>query len=290
MKKLVLSMAAWAADALPDAWIKQLYNVKPLAGLVRKILNIAAPVGNAEVTIAGGHLQGWRISLDMQSEKDYWLGTYETELQEAIQDHVRAGMVAYDIGANIGYISLILAKVVGRDGKVFAFEALPQNFERLAGNIAINAKEQCISAHALAVADTSGIKRFIPGPSGGMGKLENSAGRPAPSSAVISVKCISLDDFVYQDGHVTPDVVKMDIEGGEVLALPGMRRVLRDHKPLMFIELHGQQAAKIAWEELTSIGYVIQHMRKGYPRVRSWEALAWKSYIIARFMRDEINA
>ena len=291
MKKFVLSLATWAADALPESWINQLYKFKPLANLIRAVLNIAAPAGITQVEIAGGVLQGWRMALDLQREKDYWLGTYEPELQGAIRDFVRSGMVAYDIGANIGYISLSLAKAVGHEGKVIAFEALVPNYVRLAKNITLNAMEARINVHALAVADTTGTKRFIGGPSWGTGKLEGSAGRASmPVSDYLDIECVSLDDFVFKDGNIKPDVVKMDIEGGEVLALPGMRRLLRDHCPFLLIEIHGPQAAEVVWKELTGSGYTIQHIREGYPKVQSWEELPWKSYIIGHFTGDDINA
>jgi len=77
------------------------------------------------VQVAAGGLQGLRLSLDMQTEKDYWLGTYEPELQAAVADLVKPGMQVYDVGANIGYVSLLLARRVGAAGHVYAFEALP---------------------------------------------------------------------------------------------------------------------------------------------------------------------
>jgi hypothetical protein len=88
--------------------------------------------------VAAGGLSGLTLSLDLQTEKDYWLGTYEPDLQQAIQDLVQPGMIAYDVGANIGYISLLLGLAVGKDGHVFAFEALPANVERLQKNLRLN--------------------------------------------------------------------------------------------------------------------------------------------------------
>ena len=74
----------------------------------------------------------------------------------------------------------------------------------------------------------------------------------------------------------------MDIEGGEVLALPGMRRVLAEARPLMLMELHGPESSRVAWETLTAAGYEIRWMRRGYPVVPSLEALGRKAYIVAK--------
>ncbi len=97
--------------------------------------------------------------------------------------------------------------------------------------------------------------RFLVHASGGMGKAAGSAGREDQYQSEISVPGISLDEFVYGQGNPPPQVVKMDIEGGEVLALPGMRRVLAEARPLMLMELHGPESSRAAWETLTAAGY-----------------------------------
>ena len=223
-----------------------------------------------------------RMILDMHSEKDYWLGTYEPGLQETIAEMVQSGMVAYDLGANIGYVTLLLAKKIGEDGKVFAFEALPANFDRLVKNIELNNQSAMVFPVAAAVVDRSRLIKFLVGPSGGMGKAEGSAGRQGFSyKNTLNVQGIALDDFIYQDGNPTPQVVKIDIEGGEVLAFPGMKRMLFEARPLILLELHGPEAAKVAWNAINSAGYQICLMQPGYPAVPSLDALEWKSYIVA---------
>jgi hypothetical protein len=72
----------------------------------------------------------------------------------------------------------------------------------------------------------------------------------------------------------------MDIEGGEVLALRGMERLLAEARPLMLLELHGPESARAAWDTLTAAGYRILRMQPGYPPVPSLEALDWKPYVL----------
>jgi FkbM family methyltransferase len=245
-------------------------------------LNRAAPHGLTRITVAAGGLAGATLLLDLQEEKDYWLGTYEPELQSAVAELVQPGMVAYDVGANIGYISILLARRAGEKGQAFAFEALPDNLERLRQNLALNDLGALVQVVAAAVTDRSGAAQFLVGPSGGMGKAAGSAGRQAEYKQAISVAGLALDDFVYTQGNPAPQVVKMDIEGGEVLALPGMRRLLKEAHPLMLIELHGPEAARLVWDELSHSGYRICRMGAGYPTVDSVEALDWKAYIVAK--------
>jgi hypothetical protein len=115
-----------------------------------------------------------------------------------------------------------------------------------------------------------------------MGKAAGSAGRPTDYERAIPVSGISLDEFVYGDGGPAPQVVKMDIEGGEVLALPGMRRLLREAHPLLLLELHGPDAARVAWRELSDTGYHFCQMAPGFPPIRSMQVLDWKAYLVAK--------
>jgi FkbM family methyltransferase len=282
MKKLLLNIAAWFARILPASIIRVIYQWKPLAGLIRKSLNKAAPSGLSEVKIAAGSLAGYTIQLDMQVDKDYWLGTYEQELQAALPLLIPAGATIYDVGANIGYVSLLLAKAAGAGGRVFAFEALPANIQQLNRNVELNGMESTVTVVPVAVTDQQGQVKFLVHASGGMGKAVGSAGREDPYLSEILVDSLSLDDYVYKLGNPPPAVLKMDIEGGEVLALPGMSRILKEIHPLLLIELHGPESSQAAWEHLTSAGYTISWMKAGFPPVQTLDEMGWKAYIIAR--------
>jgi len=281
MKKTILSIAAFFARILPTPIKRAVYGFKPLAGLIRGTLNKAAPSGLAVVNIAAGRLEGMPMLLDMQTEKDFWLGTYEPEMQSALMELIRPGMTVYDVGANIGYVTLMTAKRTGAQGMVFAFEALPDNVERLRRNVELNAFTDRVNIFDGAVAASAGEVKFLVHPSGGMGKAAGSAGRDEQYLREITVPGISLDEFVYAQGNPPPQAVKMDIEGGEVMALPGMKRVLAEARPLMLMELHGPESARAAWDALTAAGYNLCEMKPGYPRVPSLDALDWKSYLVA---------
>jgi FkbM family methyltransferase len=282
MTNPVLSFTAQLARLLPMPIKRAIYRSGPLARWIRSSLNRAAPQGLSPVQVAAGGLAGRTLLLDLHAEKDYWLGTYEPELQKAVTDLVRPGCVAYDVGANIGYISLLLAQAAGERGSVYAFEALPANLERLSQNLALNGMKNRVKVIPGAVSNTSAQVRFLVGPSGGMGKADGSAGRQGlVYLQAIQVPGIILDEFVYQAGNPAPEVVKMDIEGGEVLALPGMRRALSEARPTILMELHGPEAAQAAWSELQLAGYRICRMEKDYPVIPSLESLDWKAYIVA---------
>ncbi len=281
MANPLMSLAAAAARWLPAPVKRALYRLGPVSSGLRASLNRAAPVGLSETEVAGGSLKGTRLLLNLQTEKDYWLGTYEVDLQKTVIDFAKPGMVAYDLGANIGYISFLFAKAVGSNGKVFAFEPLPINQDRLRKNLELNPTVK-IELVLNAVAEESGKRQFLVHSSGGMGKIEGANGRQTEYPNQIHVDCVSLDDFVYKQGNPKPNIIKIDIEGGEGLALQGMGRLLREAKPILIIELHGKEAGQTCWQILTEAGYKISKLKNGYPRVASPSELDWKSYILAR--------
>ncbi len=283
LKSLFLRLAGQVSNRLPDAVKSRLYHLGPLSNWIRAVLNRAAPTGLVDVEIAGGALAGLRMRLDLQAEKDYWLGTYEMDLQQAVKAWAPADCrVIYDVGANIGYISLLFAQKFPQAERIFAFEALPNNLERLSGHIAANQLENRVQVVAGAVVDQTRSVRFWMGPSGAMGKAEGSAGRSEGHQTALDVDGIALDDFIYRDGNPAPQVLKMDIEGGEVLALKGMRRLLAEGPPLILMELHGHEAARVAWDELTQAGYSLYRMESGFPQVQSAAELDWKAYLIGQ--------
>ena len=279
---LILSFAGYLARILPRASILALYRYEPIAKLIREGLNQAAPEGLSEVMIAAGGNKGMLMLLDLQSEKDYWLGTYEPELQDVVLDLVDPGQIVYDVGANIGFITLLIAKMIDSKGHVYAFEPFPANVDRLMNNIELNGLEGSVSVVNVAVQDRTGKTEFLIGPSTGMGKVAGSAGRSGEDyGESIQVDGISIDDFIDVNVNPSPDIIKLVIEGGEVLALSGMVKLLEKHRPILLIELHGNVAAKASWEILNQKQYRICEMNIDYPPVEKAEDLDWKSYIVA---------
>lgn len=282
MKKVFLSFFSFVARILPLPVKQMIYRFPLLARLIRSSMNASVEDGLSVIEVAAGTLKGYKVLLNLKAEKSRWLGTYEPELQTALADFLHPRQVIYDVGANIGYVTMMLAHYTGAEGKVFAFEALPINVGRIRKNMELNKlKNVCVISGA--VLDKAGDVTFYVHESVGMGKAAGSAGRKDEQyKAKITVPGFSLDEFVYQQGQPAPDVVKMDIEGGEVLALPGMNRILAEHHPLMLLELHGPESEKVAWETLKKAGYSLCAMESGYPRIETPETLGWKAYVIAR--------
>lgn len=165
-------------------------------------------------------------------------GTYDLPANQLIDMLLKPGMICMDIGANIGHMALHMARKVGPSGKIFAFEPVPDLFERLVENIARNAFGKVISAFELALSDQSGtaILGFANSltENQGMGSLVNI------ENEVISLKkqvrTETIDEFVQWMSLTRLDFLKVDIQGAEILLLEGGHEVFSSLSPEMVIE------------------------------------------------------
>jgi FkbM family methyltransferase len=162
-----------------------------------------------------------------------------------------------DVGAHVGYFTVLLAKQVGPSGEVVAFEPNPNIFEILKENVALNGYRNVILENK-AVADQAGqveLRLSSRLPQEGIDSIISDPG-PGPRIKVLAVR---LDDY-FGSGSNRVGFVKMDIEGAEALALEGMSRILAVHRPSLVIELHGADGCAEkhpAFSKLKEAGYEV---------------------------------
>uniref|UniRef100_A0ACD5GZU7 FkbM family methyltransferase n=1 Tax=Desertifilum tharense IPPAS B-1220 TaxID=1781255 RepID=A0ACD5GZU7_9CYAN len=110
---------------------------------------------NAQMPILSGKLRGkkWIVGAGRHGS---WLGTYEAQTQHLFIQALNPGMTVFDIGAQAGFYTLLASHLVGKQGRVFAFEPLPRNLAYLHQHLAINHLENVTVIEA-AVAETSGV-------------------------------------------------------------------------------------------------------------------------------------
>lgn len=169
----------------------------------------------------------------------YLLGTQEPHVQAAIGHLVHSGMVTYDLGANVGFISLLLARAVGSKGQVISFEPVTANAERIAYNARINNFSNVV-VRIEAVGMSDGRAAFTIGDFPTIGKLEN---EKTSDQATRDVPIRSLDSLIQREEIPPPDFVKIDIEGAEIECLRGATALLKLKRPLLLIELHATNKA-----------------------------------------------
>jgi FkbM family methyltransferase len=143
---------------------------------------------------------------------------------------LRPGMTVLDVGANIGYFSLLFARLVGAGGHVFAFEPEPHNFDLLCRNIARNGYTN-IRAISKAVARQSGVQRLYKN-AGNLG--DHRLGHGGAGREWVDVPVVALDDLFDEIGDRV-DFIKIDIQGGEPAAIDGAQRLIAASHPLALI-------------------------------------------------------
>jgi FkbM family methyltransferase len=166
-------------------------------------------------------------------------GLFEPETVEVFTSLLAPGMTVMDIGANIGQYALIAANRVGDRGRVHAFEPTPALATRLRQNVSINGLENIIINEA-AVSDTVGeATLYLPyGDNPGENSIitPNEVSGPVPT---VRVSTVTLDAYLSERGVERVDVIKIDIEGAELLALRGATGLLaRDQAPVLIMEMN----------------------------------------------------
>lgn len=164
------------------------------------------------------------------------LGDLEAPVQEALRRSVTPGSVVYDIGANIGFFSALAGRLTGPTGRVVGFEPVPRIADLARAAIARNGLAGHVEIRTQAVAATPSTAALHVVGEASWSHLA-SRGRHPDTVATIDVEVVALDALL-QDGAPPPDVVKLDVEGAEVEALRGATALLRDHRPVLVVELH----------------------------------------------------
>ena len=191
------------------------------------------------------HLQPTGIVLiDVQESKMYvdsqdigvapflleW-GVYEKNETELFKSLTKKGMVVVDVGANIGYYTLLAARLVGEAGRVFAFEPDPHNFDLLCKNIEINGYGNVVPVRKAVFSKSGKMKLFLDESNLGGHSLSEAN---VDTSGSVTVEVTSLDDyFGNTDSRI--DVIKMDVQGSEMDVLEGMTNTINRNDDLKII-------------------------------------------------------
>lgn len=188
-------------------------------------------------------------------------GWLEIEVQEALRRHVGPGAVVYDIGANIGFFSLLAARLAGPKGRVYAFEPVGANAAAVRANAALNALHN-IEVIQLAAGAAGGRQPLLEVEDLSWSHLA-SRGMHPKTERVVEVEVAALDDLVAAGRIPPPTFVKIDVEGSEVDVLSGLRLTLTRERPLVVCELHGTNTAFV--DAVDELGYEVQNLEGPQP-------------------------
>jgi FkbM family methyltransferase len=202
-----------------------------------------------------GPLKGARFMLGSLSGAGGGASVYfdqvEPEQSSAFCTELQSGQTFFDVGANVGYYTILASRLVGRNGCVAAFEPVVRNLATLKQHLDLNYAHN-VRLFPFAVSDVAGISSFTLGDDNAMGFLSANEG-----NGDLLVPTISLDEFAERS-KLRPDVIKIDVEGAEVHVLTGARRVLEKCRPVIFLSTHSPELRGNCLGMLKEAGYAIQ--------------------------------
>lgn len=189
-------------------------------------------------------------------ERSIYFDAYEFSCRKIILSYLKLGSVFIDIGANIGYYSLLANVRVGAIGRVLSFEPNPVTVGMLKTNIRLSAATQ-IELFEVALSDKDGEARiYCPrNETHGHASMQNQGWQDADSYTVPTKR---LDDVLPKNiEHI--DLVKIDVEGAELLVFLGGGRTIKTFKPPILLELNKKAAASFGYDALDVVKQLLSY-------------------------------
>lgn len=246
-----------------------------LAGAAAALI-CAARKATGRGSIVRARRSGLQWQLDLREGIDlaiYLFGQFERSTFRSYRRHVRAGAIAVDIGANIGAHTLPLARLVGQNGRVLAFEPTDFAHAKLRTNIALNHE---ISARIsteqmmLTATDSEPMPTSLPSSWPLFDTASGDAVHGGVSKSTAGARAGTLDSYLAARRIDRIDFIKLDVDGHECAVLDGAARTLARDMPAIAFELAPHALASHGWSapellsRLLDVGYVV--MREGDDR------------------------
>ncbi len=232
---------------LPPSTPVKIYRVISIFPFLKKIANRFIKMGIPRfLKIEEGKLE--LDQSDVAVSGSLALGSFEETEVNIFREKLEAGMTVIDIGANIGYYTIIAGKRIGVNGKVLAFEPEENNFSLLSRNIALN---KLTNVTALKIALTNklgGELLYLDDNNKGHHSLSS---KNPETEKKIKVRTNTLDGILENFGSPKVDIIKMDIEGAEVLVLEGMTKTIgKNPKLIIFTEFYPEAIKRLGYSPL----------------------------------------
>lgn len=255
------------ARVLPPSWLQSLRHRQGKIGHFASSGLIKRDVIIREGVASGLKFNAGTYNLDTA------LGTYEMPVQEILSQYLKPGDIFYDIGANVGFFTILAANLVGASGQVYAFEPEAKNVAILRRNAELNHFAN-VTVMEKAVSRTTGVEAFYLTKCVG-GHTLASVGRKFDIEECLTVSTVSIDDLLLQQPREIkpPTLVKVDVEGAEIDVLHGMSQTIQQYQPLILYEVDDENKdnllskKKVIDEFLLAYKYQIKPLVEAYPGI-----------------------
>jgi FkbM family methyltransferase len=254
---MLRTLAVAAAKRCPQSIKNWVHRDRQRDWLTRRLFG--ALLGGGTTTILSGPMAGIHLVNGPQVSHAHLTGTYELDTLKAVEEAVKPGFVCYDLGASIGYISLLMAR---KARQVFAFEPAPHAVAELRRHAAANGFENIVVVPSPLSDGDRDVSFVLTDAAFGSSINESETRWP-----VLKLRTTTLDRFI--ENNPPPDFIKMDVEGEEGRVLEGSRNLLSRHHPVICCELHSDEAAAHVQKVLSEYGYSITDLEGRPFSVRS---------------------
>ena len=189
-------------------------------------------------------------------------GAYEPEATAVFRQALAPGMTVFDVGANIGYYTVLADDVVGVNGLVCAFEPDPRNVAVLEANLRLRPGSKVMIARQAVGATEGSLQFFLNGADWSVNSmaLDNAVVTdPGAAYVAATVPCTTLDGFVRQHALPPPDVIKIDVQGAEMLVFAGATEVLSKPTLKLFLEFWPYGLEQLGTEPADLLHFLLAH-------------------------------
>jgi FkbM family methyltransferase len=208
----------------------------PASGAVKGIRDTG---GELVMELRDGLKMRWDIE-DLRTAPNMLLnhGEYEARELHVLLDAARQAQIVFDVGANVGWYTLNIARAIARrGGHLYSFEPIPSTFATLQANVRLNALQSCTTLSNVGLGDAAKeVEFYVPKVTGSVAASQ----RPLfdqQENERITATIVRLDDYIAEKGIKRLDLLKCDIEGGELSMLRGGMESIGRFRPVIFLEL-----------------------------------------------------
>jgi FkbM family methyltransferase len=261
---------------LPTPLLVAAFDAKWRSARLKTVLDwLSRALRNRDGVIQRGAGRGLRFNPG-PSHASYLLGLNEPDVQTAMSEVLAPGMIVFDIGANVGFHSVIAAKLVGPSGAVVSFEPVRANAERLRYNASLNGfSHLTVREEAIGARDVD-AEPFVLASTSTAGRLATVTRKPDHPIGIMSVRLRRLDTMMTEAHLPIPDLIKIDVEGAEADVLSGALDTIHRYRPTIMIELHSTNT--VVCEALRQLHNYFSVALEGCCHILDAH---WNAYIIA---------
>jgi FkbM family methyltransferase len=208
-------------------------------------------------------LHGYKIKLNIShriAAVIYWRGAQEWAPMLLLKEKLKPGMTVYDIGANLGEVTLFAGNIVGKNGRIISFEPMKEAFDLLQYNISLNHYGERVVCYNTALSDQRGeLNLYAACEPDKLGSYEDGLHTLFPSGdrnqLLHKTKVERLDDKI--ENLPPPDFIKIDVEGAELFVLMGAISILQNHHPQILIEINSESFHAAGYEQRDVYDFLI---------------------------------